>query len=51
MTNYTICPACKRKNSIKEKYCLNCGQKLIEDEENIKSSQNKLEILKSSFWI
>ena len=46
MTDYTICPACHRKNSVKEKYCLNCGQKLIEDEENIKSSQNKLEIPK-----
>lgn len=46
MTDYTICPACKRKNSVKEKYCLNCGQKLIEEEENIKILKNKLEIPK-----
>ena len=46
MTEYTICPACKRKNSVKEKYCLNCGQKLIEEEENVKILENKLEIPK-----
>lgn len=46
MTDYTICPACHRKNSVKEKYCLNCGQKLIEEEENVKILENKLEIPK-----
>ena len=46
MTDYTICPACHRKNSVKEKYCLNCGQKLIEEEENIVISENKHEIPK-----
>ena len=46
MTEYTICPACQRKNSVKEKYCLNCGQKLIEEEENVKILENKLEIPK-----
>ena len=45
MTDYTICPACHRKNSVKEKYCLNCGQKLIE-EENVKIQRIRL-----SFWI
>ena len=45
MTDYTICPACHRKNSVKEKYCLNCRQKLIE-EENVKILENKLEIPK-----
>ena len=46
MTDYTICPACQRKNSVKEKYCLNCGQKLIEEEENVIISENKFEIPK-----
>lgn len=46
MTEYTICPACQRKNSVKEKYCLDCGQKLIEEEENVKILENKLEIPK-----
>ena len=46
MNNYTICPACQRKNSVEEKYCLECGQKLIEEEENIKILENKLEIPK-----
>ena len=39
-----ICPACQRKNSVEEKYCLECGQKLIEEEENIKILEDKLEI-------
>ena len=46
MNNYTICPACQRKNSIEEKYCLDCGQKLIEEEENTKILENKIEIPK-----
>ncbi|ADC46632.1 hypothetical protein mru_0781 [Methanobrevibacter ruminantium M1] len=46
MTEYTICPACKRKNSIKEKYCLDCGQKLIEEKENEIIRDDKLEIPK-----
>ena len=33
MTDYTICPACHKENSVEEKYCLNCGQKLIEEKE------------------
>ena len=40
MTDYTICPACHTKNSVKEKYCRDCGQKLIEEEENIVISEN-----------
>ena len=39
-----ICPGCQRKNSVEEKYCLECGQKLIEEEENIKILEDKLEI-------
>ena len=46
MTDYTICPACHTKNSVKEKYCRDCGQKLIEEEENVVISENKLEIPK-----
>ena len=46
MNEYTICPACQRKNSVKEKYCLDCGQKLIEEKEDIKILENKLEIPK-----
>ena len=46
MNNYTICPACQRKNSVEEKYCLDCGQKLIEEEENTKILENKIEIPK-----
>ena len=47
MTEYTICPACKTKNSVKEKHCLNCGQKLIEEEEKEEIIlEDKLEIPK-----
>ena len=31
---YRICPTCDAKNDILEKYCLHCGQKLIEEEED-----------------
>ena len=46
MTEYTICPACHTKNSVKEKYCRDCGQKLIEEEEKVIVLENKLEIPK-----
>ena len=46
MTDYTICLACHKENSVEEKYCLNCGQKLIEEKESIKILENKLEIPK-----
>ena len=47
MTEYTICPACKTKNSVEEKYCLDCGQKLIEEkEEEEVILEDKLEIPK-----
>ena len=46
MTEYTICPACHTKNSVKEKYCRDCGQKLIEEEEKVIELENKLEIPK-----
>lgn len=41
-----ICPACGRENRIGEKYCLNCGQKLIEEEINEVILKDKLEIPK-----
>ena len=34
MNDYNTCPACQTKNKADEKYCLNCGQKLIEEKEN-----------------
>ena len=46
MTEYTICPACHTKNSVKEKYCRDCGQKLIEEEEDVVILGDKLEIPK-----
>ena len=47
MTEYTICPTCKTKNGIEEKYCRDCGQRLIEDEEEEEIIlENKLEIPK-----
>ena len=41
-----ICPACDTKNDPKEEYCLNCGQKLIESEDDVKIRKNKLTIPK-----
>ena len=46
MTNYNICPACETKNRTDEKYCLNCGQKLIEEKENEIILKDKLPIPK-----
>ena len=46
MTEYTICPACKTKNSVEEKHCLNCGQKLTEEEEEEIILEDKFEIPK-----
>lgn len=45
---YRICPTCDTKNDILEKYCLHCGQKLIEDDEKEEEIvlENKLEIKK-----
>jgi hypothetical protein len=40
------CPACETENGHEERYCLNCGQKLIEDEENEKILKDKLPIPK-----
>ena len=34
MTDYKTCPACQMENGTDEKYCLNCGQKLIDEKEN-----------------
>ena len=41
-----VCPACETKNDPKEKYCLNCGQKLIEDEDDTEIKEDKLTIPK-----
>ena len=43
---YKICQACDTKNEISEKYCLNCGQKLIGSEEKLSILDNKLLIPK-----
>lgn len=43
---YRICPACETKNDLKEEYCLNCGQRLIEKEENETTLTDKLPIPK-----
>ena len=41
-----ICPACRSKNSPDEEYCLTCGQKLIDSNENEVISDEKLTIPK-----
>ena len=41
-----ICPACNTKNDPEEEYCLNCGQKLIENNTSKEIPQTKLEIPK-----
>ena len=41
-----ICPACNTKNGQNEEYCLNCGQKLIENVEKDEILKNKIEIPK-----
>ena len=43
---YKICPTCDTKNEISEKYCVHCGQKLIEEEEKEIIREDKLEIPK-----
>jgi len=43
---YKICPACESKNDESEDYCLNCGQKLIDDEDKETIKENKMEIPK-----
>ena len=43
---YRICPTCDTKNDILEKYCLHCGQKLIEEDEEENVLEKKLEIPK-----
>ena len=41
-----ICPACERENDPTEKYCLNCGQRLIESEIEETVRKDKLAIPK-----
>ena len=42
----TICPACNSENSENEEYCLNCGQRLIDDNQKEEASDEKLKIPK-----
>ena len=44
--NMKTCPACETSNDPNEKYCLNCGQKLIEDEQKDTILKDKLPIPK-----
>ncbi|MDO5832853.1 MAG: zinc ribbon domain-containing protein, partial [Methanobrevibacter sp.] len=44
--NERICPACNTKNNQGEEYCLNCGQKLIENDQKEETRQNKHQIPK-----
>ena len=46
MSEYNICPACNTKNDVGEEYCLNCGQKLIESNQEEITATEKLEIPK-----
>lgn len=41
-----ICPACETKNDPDEKYCLNCGQRLIESDDDTEILKDKLKIPK-----
>lgn len=41
-----ICPSCESKNDENEEYCLNCGQKLIESDDESKILTDKLAIPK-----
>jgi hypothetical protein len=40
------CPACNSENDPKEEYCLTCGQRLIENDDNEEISSEKLKIPK-----
>ena len=40
------CPACNTENEENEEYCLNCGQRLIENNEQDEILKNKLQIPK-----
>ena len=44
MSEFKICPACETKNDINEEYCLNCGQKLIESDDEEVIIEDKLKI-------
>ena len=47
MCKFKICPACETKNDSNEDYCLNCGQKLIENDSKEEILENKLPIPKN----
>lgn len=52
MKKYNTCPACNTKNKPDEEYCLNCGQKLIENNEKEIIPDEKLKIPKDkSFFL
>lgn len=44
MSDDMACPACGTENGFGEDYCLNCGQKLFEDDDTCEISDDKLEI-------
>ena len=46
MSEFKICPACESKNNSTEEYCLNCGQRLIENNVKDEIRKNKLTIPK-----
>lgn len=46
MSEYKICPACETKNEDTEEYCINCGQKLIENNVEEEIPTEKLPIPK-----
>ena len=46
MTKFRICPACTSRNNLTEDYCIYCGQKLVEREDNVAIPEDKLKISK-----
>ena len=46
MTKFRICPACTSRNNLTEDYCIYCGQKLVEREDNVVIPEDKLKISK-----
>ena len=58
MDDFKICPACEKKNALEEEYCLNCGQKLIDDDfedeildEKLKISPDKIILLDLNYTL
>lgn len=58
MVDFKICPACEKKNAIDEEYCLNCGQKLTDDDfedavldEKLKISPDRIILLDLNYTL